>query len=253
MRYLNGTQTKTKSTKDIQEQEKVIQIFDHAASSYDNLIDVMWLGIHRSWRKKLIDRLAPVENTKLIDVAGGTGAGTFYFLDYIRRNNVAKNCHVTLCDINESMMEIAKRKAVKYDPKLISFVKGDAEDLPFENASFNAYTMCFGMKYCQNVDKVFNEAYRVLQPGGKILHLELNQVENKVVKWLFNQYGKYMVPMFGRLYRQTPLMIYLMESIQRFPDQESLKTMMEEAGFQQVTYENLHSGMATIHMGIKPY
>jgi ubiquinone/menaquinone biosynthesis C-methylase UbiE len=112
-----------------------------------------------------------------------TGAIAFRFLDYVNRNNIAKNCHVTICDMNETMMEIAKRKAVKYDPNLISFVKGNVEDLPFENASFNAYTMCFGMRYVRNIDKVFDEAYRVLQPGGKFLNLEFSHVEDGIVKW----------------------------------------------------------------------
>jgi 2-methoxy-6-polyprenyl-1,4-benzoquinol methylase len=251
--FLNAKQTHTKvKLRDIEEREEICKLFDNAACNYDKLCNVALYGNHQYWRRKLIHYLAPSENTKLIDAAGGTGAIAFRFLDYVNRNNIAKNCHVTICDMNETMMEIAKREAVKYDPNLISFVKGNVEDLPFENASFNAYTMCFGMRYVRNIDKVFDEAYRVLQPGGKFLNLEFSHVEDGIVKWLYNQYTKYIIPLSGRLCNQIPLQKYLVESIQRFPNQESLKTKMKEAGFQQVTYVNLQSGIVAIHMGIKP-
>jgi 2-methoxy-6-polyprenyl-1,4-benzoquinol methylase len=248
-RFLNtahNTNADEKPNADRKEQT----LFTNAALNYDKINDFAFLGMHRIWRRKFIDRLGPTNNTKLIDMAGGTGAITIRFLEYVKDHNL-KNCHVTVCDINEQMLDICKTKATNYDPSLITLVTADGENAPFENDSFNAYTICYGLRCCPNREKVLKEAYRILQPGGKFLCLETSNANSKLAQRFYDMYGSYVLPVMGRMLGQQPIFDYLVESTKEFPDKETIKTMIEEAGFQQVTYESLGFGIMAIHSGIK--
>jgi 2-methoxy-6-polyprenyl-1,4-benzoquinol methylase len=225
-------------------------IFTNAALDYDKLTDFASLGMHRIWRKTFIDRLGPTSNTKLIDMAAGTGATTIRILEYIKNHNL-ENCHVTVCDINEQMLEICKAKVTNYDPSLITLVTADGENAPFENNSFNVYAISFGLRCSPNKEKMLKEAYKILQPGGKFFCLECSNGNNILAQGFFNMYRSYVLPMMGRMLGQQPIFDYLAESIKEFPDKETTKMMIEEAGFEQVTYERLCFGIMAIHSGIK--
>ncbi|CAH1380604.1 hypothetical protein MTP99_005534 [Tenebrio molitor] len=234
--------------------QKVYSVFENVATNYDKMNDAMSMGVHRIWKDIFMCRLGPTANTNLLDMAGGTGDIAFRFLNYVKNENIEKSCHVTVSDINENMLEVGKTrsKALNHDPTLISWERADGENLHFKDESFNAYTIAFGIRNCTHVDKVLQEAYRVLQPGGRFLCMEFSQVENEVARWLYDQYSFQVIPVMGHLLAgQWQAYQYLVESIRKFPDQETFKTMIEEAGFRQVTYENLSLGVVAIHSGFK--
>jgi 2-methoxy-6-polyprenyl-1,4-benzoquinol methylase len=164
-------------------------------------------------------------------------------LNYVKNENIEKSCHVTVSDINENMLEVGKTrsKALNHDPTLISWERADGENLHFKDESFNAYTIAFGIRNCTHVDKVLQEAYRVLQPGGRFLCMEFSQVENEVARWfggevsifkfiemlfsrLYDQYSFQVIPVMGHLLAgQWQAYQYLVESIRKFPDQVNKK------------------------------
>lgn len=233
--------------------EKVHKVFETVAQDYDLMNDVMSLGIHRLWKDYFMCSLSPANNTKLLDVCGGTGDIAFRFINYANTNNV-KDCHVTVTDINSHMLDVgkARSKALNHDSNMISWQQGNAEELPFNDNQFNAYTIAFGIRNCTHFDKVLSEAYRVLQPGGRFLCLEFSQLEFSAAQWFYDQYSFQLIPVLGQLIvGQWKPYKYLVESIRQFPNQESFKNMIEEAGFRQVTYENLSLGIVAIHSGFK--
>ncbi|CAH1111769.1 unnamed protein product [Psylliodes chrysocephalus] len=242
-----------KRVKQSEKPQKVYEVFEKVAIDYDKMNDVMSLGIHRLWKDYFMCSLSPTDNTKLLDVAGGTGDISFRFLNFLKTNNL-KNCHVTVCDINPHMLEVGKVRSEKlnYDQNLISWKEGNAEELDFEDNSFNAYTISFGIRNCTHIHKVLAEAYRVLKPGGRFMCLEFSHLEYSYAQWLYDQYSFQVIPVLGQVLagKWQPYQ-YLIESIRQFPTQENFKLMIEEAGFRQVSYENLTLGMVAIHTGFK--
>lgn len=232
---------------------KVYAVFESVANSYDTMNDAMSFGIHRFWKDKFMLSLYPCPGTRLLDVAGGTGDIAFRFLKYL--NVPTKDHgHVTVCDINKSMLEVGKLRAERkgYIGECISWQEGDAEELPFENDSYSAYTIAFGIRNVTHVDRVLSEAYRVLQPGGRFLCLEFSTVNNSVLQWLYDQYSFQVIPVMGQVIAgQWKPYQYLVESIRKFPNQENFKSMIENAGFCCVNYENLTCGIVAIHSGYK--
>lgn len=177
------------------------EVFENVAQDYDVMNDVMSLAIHRVWKDYFMMKLSVTNSTNLVDVAGGTGKRrifqlfkkythiilgdiAFRFINFVNNNNV-KNCHVTVCDINKNMLDVGKVRSqkLKHDPNLIDWQEGNAEKLPFNDNTFNAYTIAFGIRNCTHIDKVLEEAYRVLQPGGRFLCLEFSQMENSTAQW----------------------------------------------------------------------
>ncbi|KAF7285911.1 hypothetical protein GWI33_009382 [Rhynchophorus ferrugineus] len=241
------------TVKESEKQEKVLKVFENVAEDYDIMNDVMSLGIHRLWKDYFISSLSPTNNTKLLDVAGGTGDIAFRFIDYVKTYQ-RQNCHVTVTDINSHMLNVGKirSKALNHDPGIINWQEGNAEELPFKDNTFNAYTIAFGARNCTHIDKVLSEAYRVLQPGGRFMCLEFSQLENTTLQWLYDQYSFQVIPVMGQLIaKQWKPYQYLVESIRQFPNQEKYKNMIEEAGFRQVAFENLTLGIVAIHSGFK--
>ncbi|CAH0549298.1 unnamed protein product [Brassicogethes aeneus] len=242
------------TVKESEKAKKVHEVFENVAQNYDVMNDAMSLGIHRVWKDIFLDRLSPTKNTKLLDVAGGTGDIAFRFLNHVKNSNQEENCHVTVMDINSNMVEVGKirSEALKFDKSVISWEVGDAECLPFKDNSFNAYTIAFGIRNVTHIDKVLEEAYRVLQPGGRFMCLEFSHLPNSAAQWVYDQYSFQVIPVLGKLIAgQWQPYQYLVESIRKFPDQKNFGSMIESAGFRSVTYENLTLGVVAIHSGFK--
>lgn len=262
----NNAQTEEKSThfgyetvKESEKTEKVYQVFESVANSYDKMNDTMSLGIHRIWKDIFIHRLSPTHGTQLLDVAGGTGDIAFRFLKYLKNlpsadAEKAVSSKVTLCDINQAMLDVGKQRAeaLGLSGPQIEWLQADAENLPIESNTFTAYTVAFGVRNMTRVDKVLDEAYRVLKPGGRFLCLEFSQVSNEGIKWLYDQYSFQMIPVLGQVVAgDWKSYQYLIESIRKFPNQEDFKNMIQSAGFSCVSYENLTFGIVAIHSGFK--
>ncbi|KAG8291926.1 2-methoxy-6-polyprenyl-1,4-benzoquinol methylase, mitochondrial [Homalodisca vitripennis] len=239
--------------------QKVYEVFENVANKYDVMNDAMSFFIHRIWKDVFIQRLAPTPGTNLLDVAGGTGDIAFRYLKYLKNlppssDLVSPPSSVTVCDINRAMLSVGKERAEKqgYREPEINWLEGDAEKLPVENNTFTAYTIAFGIRNCTHVDKVLDEAYRVLKPGGRFMCLEFSHVNNEVLQWIYDQYSFQMIPVMGQVIAgDWKSYQYLVESIRKFPNQEDFKEMIQSSGFSCVSYENLTFGVVSIHSGFK--
>ncbi|KAK0183107.1 hypothetical protein PV327_001177 [Microctonus hyperodae] len=248
-----------KTVKESEKEKQVYEVFEKVANSYDVMNDTMSLGIHRIWKDMFIQELAPNHGDKLLDSASGTGDITFRYLNYLNKlknPKGLKSC-VTVSDINKNMLDVGKIRAKKlgytsengYD---ITWLETDAEKLSCPDDSFSSYTIAFGLRNVTHIDKALQEAYRVLQPGGRFLCLEFSHVTNNSLKWLYDQYSFQMIPVMGMLITgQWQPYQYLVESIRKFPNQEDLKSTIENAGFRHVSYKNLTFGIVAIHSGFK--
>lgn len=246
----------------IKESEKtneVYTVFENVANHYDIMNDVMSVGIHRIWKDILVQELGPTHGTCLLDSAGGTGDITFRYMNFLKAtpNPQAIRSSVTVCDINQHMLDVGKERAnrlgLSQDSNCtVTWKEENAENLSFPEDSFTAYTIAFGVRNITHIDKALSEAYRVLQPGGRFLCLEFSHVNNGTLQWLYDQYSFQVIPVMGQLILgQWKAYQYLVESIRKFPKQEDFKNMIETAGFRNVTYKNLTCGMVAIHSGFK--
>ncbi len=226
---------------------KVRGVFSSVASRYDVMNDVMSLGIHRVWKDAMMDWLAPRAGQKLLDVAGGTGDISFRFL---RR---AGSGHATVCDLTESMLvEGRKRAEAEQMGASLDWVVGDAMALPFPDSSFDVYTISFGIRNVTRPQEALNEAYRVLKPGGRLMVLEFSQIPTPALQWAYDRYSFNMSPAMGQMIaNDRDSYQYLVESIRKFPDQDTFLGMVRAAGFEQAKYRNLTLGIAALHSGWK--
>ena len=222
----------------------VQNIFDQVFDKYDLMNDFMSLGIHRLWKKNLINLMSPSKNKRLIDVGCGTGDIGKLYLDYTDIHN-----HVTCVDPNKGMLTIGKKKLANY--KNIDWVNSRAEKLPLKENSFDFYTISFGLRNTGDLNKSLSEAYRVLKPGGKFLCLEFSKIQNENLKFAYKQYSK-IIPFVGKLIvGQKEPYEYLIESIEKFVNQDELIELMKNNKFQKCNYENLSNGIVSIHTGWK--
>jgi demethylmenaquinone methyltransferase / 2-methoxy-6-polyprenyl-1,4-benzoquinol methylase len=227
---------------------RVHGVFSSVASRYDLMNDAMSLGIHRLWKDAMLDWLAPRPGTKLLDVAGGTGDISFRFLRRVKGDG-----HATVLDMTEDMLVEGRRRseATAFADRL-DWVVGDAMALPFPDGSFDAYTISFGIRNVTRIADALAEAFRVLRPGGRILVLEFSRMPEPGLQWLYDRYSFNVIPPMGQvLAGDRASYQYLVESIRRFPDQESFAEMIRAAGFGQVRYRNLSMGIAALHSGWK--
>ncbi|XP_062890195.1 2-methoxy-6-polyprenyl-1,4-benzoquinol methylase, mitochondrial [Mobula hypostoma] len=262
---------------------RVYKVFKNVAEKYDVMNDAMSFGIHRLWKDALLHKMNPLPGTKLLDVAGGTGDIAFRFMDYVksqqerRRRQAVKlyqspswqqisdayqqqdeadsdlESKAVICDINKEMLKVGKQKAEQLNySEGLSWVVGNAEELPFDDDKFDVYTIAFGIRNCTHIDHVLQEAYRVLKPGGRFLCLEFSKVENPIISSLYSLYSFQVIPVLGEVIAgDWKSYQYLVESIQRFPQQEEFREMIEDAGFYKVEYNNLTMGIVAIHSGFK--
>jgi demethylmenaquinone methyltransferase/2-methoxy-6-polyprenyl-1,4-benzoquinol methylase len=234
----------------INEKEKagrVQGVFNSVASKYDVMNDVMSLGVHRIWKDMMMDWLAPRSDQKLLDVAGGTGDIAFRFL---KRSGFG---HATVLDLTSSMLTEGQNRAeAEQMVNQIDWVVGDAMHLPFEDNVFDVYTISFGIRNVTRPQEALEEAYRVLKPGGRIMVLEFSQIPVPLGQWFYDRYSFNFIPKMGEIItndRQSYQ--YLVESIRKFPDQETFLGMINSAGFENVKYRNLSLGIACLHSGWK--
>lgn len=240
----------------------VSEVFHRVAHNYDVMNDVMSAGIHRVWKHELLMMLNPQPGHKHLDVAGGTGDVSFGVLETIKANstNVADPApsHITVCDINPSMLGVGEQRA--QDKGYLSgkwgvgmdFVEGDAEKLPFEDNSFDAYTIAFGLRNVTHIDLALAEARRVLKPGGRFMCLEFSQLDNALLQKLYDAYSFAVIPAMGQVVaNDRDSYQYLVESIRKFPPQAELLQRMEDEGLRCGRYTNLTNGVVAIHSAFK--
>ncbi|SON58401.1 Ubiquinone/menaquinone biosynthesis methyltransferase ubiE [Hartmannibacter diazotrophicus] len=232
-------------------QGMVDEVFHNVAKRYDIMNDVMSGGVHRLWKDAFVSRLAPPRKGprpfKVIDVAGGTGDIAFRIVE-----RSGGHARPTVVDINGSMLAVGRERAAKKGYTDIDFVEANAEDLPFEDGSFDAYTIAFGIRNVPRIDKALSEAFRVLRPGGRFLCLEFSAVDVPGLDKIYDLYSFNVIPKMGKLIaKDEDSYQYLVESIKRFPNQERFAEMIRQAGFSRVSYTNLTGGVAAIHVGVK--
>ncbi|WP_320176796.1 bifunctional demethylmenaquinone methyltransferase/2-methoxy-6-polyprenyl-1,4-benzoquinol methylase UbiE [Roseovarius pacificus] len=226
---------------------RVRGVFGSVASKYDVMNDAMSFGIHRIWKDAMMDWLAPRPGQRLLDVAGGTGDISFRFLKRAGRG------HATVLDLTEPMLiEGRKRAEAEQMAGSLDWVVGDAMALPFEDNTFDVYTISFGIRNVTRPQEALNEAFRVLKPGGRLMVLEFSQIPNDLMQWAYDLYSFNIIPRMGQVIAgDRDSYQYLVESIRKFPDQETFLGMVRSAGFENAKYRNLSMGIACLHSGWK--
>ena len=223
---------------------RVQGVFGSVASRYDVMNDAMSMGIHRVWKDAMMDWLAPRAGQRLLDVAGGTG---FRFLDR------AGSGHATVLDLTEPMLiEGRKRAEAAKMADSLDWIVGDAMALPFADSTFDVYTISFGIRNVTRPQEALSEAFRVLKPGGRLMVLEFSQIPNELMQKVYDLYSFNIIPRMGQMIAgDRDSYQYLVESIRKFPDQETFLGMIRDAGFENAKYRNLTMGIACLHSGWK--
>ena len=227
----------------------VAGVFHSVAAKYDLMNDLMSFGIHRLWKRFTIDCSGVRKGQKVLDLAGGTGDLTAKF-----SRIVGETGQVVLADINDSMLKVGRDKLRNLGvANNVSYVQANAEALPFPDNHFDVITIGFGLRNVTDKDKALASMFRVLKPGGRLLVLEFSKPTNPLMSKVYDAYSFAFMPMVGKLVlNDADSYRYLAESIRMHPNQETLKSMMVEAGFDRVTYHNMTSGIVALHRGIKP-
>lgn len=229
--------------------EKVHGVFTNVADKYDIMNDLMSGGIHRLWKDRFIRMIRPRADWKYLDVAGGTGDIAFRI-----RQKIGTQADITLCDLTESMLSVGRDRAIdKGWLDDFNWVTGNAEDLPFEDNSYDVYTIAFGLRNVTHIDKALKEAHRVLKPGGRFFCLEFSKVRNPLLAKGYKLYSRHIIPQIGAVVaNDRDSYQYLVESIERHPNQKELQKRLSNAGFEKSSFSNLSAGIACIHYGTKP-
>ncbi len=234
-------------------QPLVDDVFHSVARRYDLMNDLMSAGMHRVWKDAAVSWLSPPRRRRagrpwsVIDVAGGTG-------DIAMRiaARAGEAADVTVADINASMLDVGRARAAKEGHAGIRFVEANAEALPFEDESFDAYTIAFGIRNVPRIDLALSEAFRLLHFGGRFICLEFSHVDVPGLERIYEGYSFNAIPALGQVFANDPeSYLYLVESIRKFPNQETFAEMIRQAGFSRVSYRNLSGGIAAIHSGWK--
>jgi demethylmenaquinone methyltransferase/2-methoxy-6-polyprenyl-1,4-benzoquinol methylase len=235
----------TVSTED--KADRVRSVFDSVASRYDIMNDLMSAGLHRLWKRYTIERAALRPGNVVLDLAGGTGDLTRAF-----SAQVGKEGHIVLADINAAMLEQGRRRLVDAGVAgNVTIAQVDAQELPFADSSFDCVAMAFGLRNVTNQTAALTSMYRVLKPGGKALILEFSEPD-KALKPAYDLYSFKVLPALGKLVADdADSYQYLAESIRMHPNQETLKAMMQDAGFERCRYHNLAAGIVALHIGYR--
>lgn len=244
----NTTHFGFKSVPKEQKVAMVADVFNSVAAKYDIMNDVMSMGIHRLWKRFTIDCSGVRAGQQVLDLAGGTGDITALF-----SKRVGPSGKVVLADINESMLNVGRDKLRDLGlVNNIEFVQANAEALPFADNSFDIVSIGFGLRNVTDKDAALRSMFRVLKPGGRLLVLEFSKPESELLSKAYDLYSFRILPFMGQLIANDKESYqYLAESIRMHPDQETLKQMMQDAGFQEVSYHNLTGGIVALHRGYK--
>lgn len=224
--------------------KKVKEVFNSVAKNYDLMNNVMSFGLHRIWKRIVIETTPLKSNAKILDIAAGTADLT------LALSKEKKNYEIFHTDINYSMLKEGKRKLIDNGSILPSIVC-DAENLPFPTNYFDCVTVGFGLRNMTHKDKALSEMYRVLCPGGKLIILEFSKIWQPLNK-LYDAFSFNIVPKLGKIIANDEASYqYLVESIRVHPDQDALKKIIIKEGFERVSYINLNAGIVAIHKGYK--
>lgn len=229
-------------------EEYVRRIFSSIAEHYDLLNSLLSFGLHHSWKKFAVEKASLEPGGSALDICSGTGD-----LAVLLARKVGPSGKVVALDLSEEMLALGENKArlLKVD-RIVSYVNGRAEDLKFSSGSFDAATAGFGMRNVTSITRTFQEMHRVLREGGRAVCLEFSHPTNRAWKALYDLYSFEVIPRVGRLVsKDVSAYSYLPSSIRQFPDQESLKSIMQESGFEDVHYYNLAGGIVAVHVGVK--
>ena len=220
----------------------VEKVFDQVYDQYDLMNDFMSLGVHRLWKKNLLNIMNPSPNKKLVDVACGTGDIAKLFLNYVN-----KDSQITCVDPSKAMIQKGKEKLSKF--KNLDWVLAPAERLPFAENMFDFYTISFGLRNTKSLDKTLSEAYRVLKPGGRFLCLEFSKIKNSNLDFIYKKYSKLIPPIGKLVVGDKEPYEYLVKSIENFINQDELIDLMKKNNFQNCFYRNISGGIVSIHSG----
>ncbi len=227
---------------------KVADVFDSVAAKYDVMNDLMSAGIHRLWKRATIENSAVRQGHSVLDIAGGTGdlAAKFSKL-------VGQHGQVILADINDAMLNVGRDKLLDHGiVQNTQFAQADAQALPFADNTFDCITIAFGLRNVTDKDIALESMLRVLKPGGRALILEFSKPRSNALAKVYDQYSFRLLPLMGKLVaNDADSYRYLAESIRMHPDQNTLKSMMETAGFNQCSYTNMTGGIVALHKGFK--
>ena len=231
-------------------QPLVNEVFHRVAKRYDIMNDLMSGGLHRLWKDGMVAWLNPPKRAgwRSLDVAGGTGDVAFRIVEASQRQ-----VHSTVLDINGSMLAVGRERAEKKGlTDNTDFVEANAEELPFADNSFDAYTIAFGIRNVPRIEAALSEAFRVLKPGGRFLCLEFSEVEMPILDKIYEAWSFNAIPGIGKAVTgDGEPYAYLVESIRKFPNQKNFAAMIERAGFERVAFRNYSGGIAALHSGWK--
>lgn len=231
------------------EKERLVGgVFDSVASRYDIMNDLMSFGVHRLWKRITIDASAVRPGHQVLDLAGGTGDLASQFVE-----RVGKTGRVVLSDINAAMLAEGRKRLEnegKFAP--LEYVQANAEALPFDSNQFDCITIAFGLRNVTDKQRALESMLRVLKPGGRLLILEFSKPVLPLLDKVYDAYSFTALPIMGRLVaNDADSYRYLAESIRMHPDQDTLEDMMQQAGFERTSYQNLTGGIVALHKGFK--
>ena len=229
----------------IEDKHKLVNsVFSEVSRKYDLMNDIMSLGIHRIWKEKFIDWMNPQPKTKLIDVASGTGDIAMLFNSKLKGTG-----DITCVEPNLNMLNEGKKRLKKLDN--IVWINSRAEKIPLKGNHFDYYSISYGIRNVSDINLTLQEAFRILKPGGRFLCLEFSKIDNEILNFIYKQYSK-AIPFVGKIVvgSENPYK-YLVNSIERFYDQDQLAELMRKNGFSNVEYRNVSNGISAIHSGWK--